>query len=130
MKNNSSDEVFFPKRKLKKLILIMKLSALFLMVLSLNLSASVYSQNTKFTVDLNGKTVREVFQILEQQSEFRFFYNDDFSYIDNVVDLNVKDENVEQILEKLFETSDITYKVFDNNLVVFNPKAESAAGCH
>jgi len=32
-------------------------------------------------------------------------------YIDKVVDMNVKDENVEQILEKLFETSDITYKV-------------------
>ena len=125
MKNKSSDEVFLNKRKLKKLILIMKLTALFLMILSLNLSASVYSQNTRFTVDLNGKTVREVFQIIEQQSEFRFFYNDDFSYIDNVVNMNVKDENVEQILEKLFETSDITYKVFDNNLVVLTLKQNS-----
>jgi TonB-linked SusC/RagA family outer membrane protein len=122
MKNISTDEVFFPKRKLKKLILIMRLSALFLMFLSLNLSASVYSQNTRFTVDLNGKTVREVFQFIEQKSEFRFFYNDDFSYIDKVVDMNVKDENVEQILEQLFESSDITYKVFDNNLIVLTLK--------
>jgi TonB-linked SusC/RagA family outer membrane protein len=122
MKNKSSDEVFLPKRKLKKLILIMKLTALFLILLSINLSASVYSQNTRFTADLNGKTVREVFQFIEQKSEFRFFYNDDFSYIDKVVDMNVKDENVEQILEKLFETSDITYKVFDNNLVVLTLK--------
>ncbi|HEX2395444.1 MAG TPA: TonB-dependent receptor [Bacteroidales bacterium] len=122
MKNKSFDEVFFPKRKLKKLLLIMRLSALFLMILSLNLTASVYSQNTRFTVDLNGKTVREVFQFIEQQSEFRFFYNDDFSYIDKVVDMNVKNENVEQILEKLFESSDITYKVFDNNLVVLTLK--------
>ncbi len=82
MKNKTSDEVFFLKRKLKKLILIMKLSALFLTILSLNLSASVYSQNTRFTVDLNGKSVREVFQFIEKESEFRFFYNDDFSYID------------------------------------------------
>jgi len=122
MKNNSFDEAFFPKWKLKKLILIMKLSALFLMVLSLNLSASVYSQNTKFTVDLNGKTVREVFEFIEQESEFRFFYNDDFNYIDKVVDMNIENENVEQILAKLFETSDITYKVFDNNLVVLTLK--------
>jgi TonB-linked SusC/RagA family outer membrane protein len=122
MKNNSSDEVFLLKRKLKKLLLIMRLSALFLMILSLNLTASVYSQNTKFTVDLNGKTVREVFQFIEQQSEFRFFYNDDFSYIDKVVEMNVKGENVEQILERLFESSDITYKVFDNNLVVLTLK--------
>jgi TonB-dependent starch-binding outer membrane protein SusC len=124
MKNKFSDVVFFPKRKLKKLILIMKLSALFLMILSLNLSASVYSQNTRFTVDLNGKSVREVFQFIEKESEFRFFYNDDFSYIDKVVNLNVKNENVEQILARLFETSDITYKVFDNNLVVLTLKQD------
>src|SRR5512133_2092137 len=124
MKNISSDEIFLIKRKLKKLILIMKLSALFLMVLSLNLSASVYSQNTRFTVDLNGKSVREVFQFIENESEFRFFYNDDFSYIDEVVNLNIKDENVEQILAKLFESSDITYKVFDNNLVVLTLKQD------
>jgi TonB-linked SusC/RagA family outer membrane protein len=124
MKNKSSDEVFLMKRKLKKLILIMKLSALFLMILSLNLSASVYSQNTRFTVDLNGKSVREVFQFIEKESEFRFFYNDDFSYIDKVVNLNVKNENVEQILARLFETSDITYKVFDNNLVVLTLKQD------
>lgn len=100
----------------------MRLSALFLTILSINLAASVYSQNTRFTVDLNGKTVREVFQFIEQQSEFRFFYNDDFSYIDKVVDMEVKNENVEEILERLFASSDITYKVFDNNLVVLTLK--------
>ncbi len=41
-----------------------------------------------------------------------------------VVNLNVKDENVEQILAKLFESSDITYKVFDNNLVVLTLKQD------
>ncbi|MFO7370758.1 MAG: SusC/RagA family TonB-linked outer membrane protein [Bacteroidales bacterium] len=101
----------------------MKLTTLFSIALSLNLGASVYSQNTKFSLDLNGKTVREVFQILEQQSQFRFFYNDDFNYIDNVISMNVENQNVEQILEKLFETSDITYKVFNDNLVVLTPKA-------
>ncbi|MBN1143775.1 MAG: TonB-dependent receptor [Bacteroidales bacterium] len=100
----------------------MKLTTLFSIALSLNLGASVYSQNTKFSLDLNGKTVREVFQILEQQSQFRFFYNDDFNYIDNVVSMNIENQNVEQILEKLFETSDITYKVFNDNLVVLTPK--------
>lgn len=123
MKNYFFDEVFLCKRKLKKLILIMKLTTLFSIALSLNVWASVYSQNTRFTLDLNGKTVREVFQLIEEQSQFRFFYNDDFSYIDNVVSMDVKNENVEEILEKLFETSDITYKVFNDNLVVLTPKA-------
>jgi TonB-linked SusC/RagA family outer membrane protein len=122
MKNSLFSKVFLDKRRLHKPLLIMKLITLLLTVLSLNLSASVYSQKAKFTLDLNGKTVREVFQVLEQQSKFRFFYNDDFNYIDKVVNLSVKDQNVEQILAKLFESSDITYRVLDNNLVVLTLK--------
>lgn len=78
--------------------------------LTLNLGATVYSQNTKFNLMVKNRTVREVFQILEKDSKFRFFYNDEFKYIDNVVDLDVKNKNVEQILEELFEKSDITYR--------------------
>ncbi len=103
----------------------MKLTTLFSILLSFKLVASVYSQNTKFTLDLKGKTVREVFQVLEQESKFRFFYNDEFRYIDKVVNMNVKNENVEQILEKLFESSDITYRILDNNLVVLTLKQSS-----
>jgi hypothetical protein len=122
MKKSLFLEVFWHKRKLKKLLLIMKLTTLLSIILSLNLGASVYSQKTQFTLDLNGKTVREVFQVLEQNSKFRFFYNEEFNFIDKVVNLSVKNENVEQILEKLFESSDITYRVLDNNLVVLTLK--------
>jgi TonB-linked SusC/RagA family outer membrane protein len=74
-------------------------------------------------MDLKGKTVREVFQILEQKSNFRFFYNDEFNDIDQVVNLEIKNENVEQILQKIFESSDITYRVLDNNLIVLTLKS-------
>jgi len=125
MKKNIISEVFLHKRKLKQTILFMRLTILLSFFLSLNLGATVYSQKTQFTFDLTGKTVREVFQLLEQQSKFRFFYNDEFNYIDKVVNLNVKDESVEQILQKLFVSSDITYKVVENNLVVLTLKQTS-----
>ncbi len=122
MKNSVLKRDFLYKGKLKKILLIMNLTFLLSILLTLNLSASLYSQSTKFSLDLNGKTIREVFQILEEGSKFRFFYNDEFKYIDQVVDLKVDNENVEQILARLFETSDITYRVLDNNLVVLTIK--------
>jgi TonB-dependent starch-binding outer membrane protein SusC len=122
MNNYYYSREYVLKRKLRKLILIMNLTALMSVFLTLNLGATVYSQNTKFNLSVKNKTVREVFQILEKDSKFRFFYNDGFKYIDNVVDLDVKNKNVEQILEKLFEKSDITYKVLENNLVVLTLK--------
>jgi TonB-linked SusC/RagA family outer membrane protein len=111
------------KRRIKKLILIMKLVIIFSFLASFNILGSVYSQNTRFTYDFSGMTVRDVFRVLEQQSKYRFFYNDDFSYIDQTVDLNVKDENIETILSKLFAESDITFKILENNLVVLTVKA-------
>ncbi len=109
------------KRQLNKLLRVMKIATLFIIVCTLNIQATVYSQNTKFSYDFRGKTVREVFTILEKNSNFRFFYNDNFNYIDEKVDIVVKNQNVEQILATMLSSSDMTYKVLENNLVVLTP---------
>lgn len=114
--------VFFLWRKRNKLLLAMKLTIILSLVLTLNMVGSTYSQNTKFSFDLKDKTVRDVFSLLENQSKFRFFYNDDFTYIDQVVNINARDESIEQILQKMFASSDITYRVLENNLVVLTLK--------
>jgi TonB-linked SusC/RagA family outer membrane protein len=69
---------FLWKRKLpfvsRKFFLVMKLSAVFLVVASLAVSARGFSQN----IDYSGKDVplSEVFSILHQQTGYVFFYND------------------------------------------------------
>lgn len=55
MKNNSSEEAFVPKGKLKKTFLIMKFCAILLMALSLNLSAFAQQIAIKGTI-LDGST--------------------------------------------------------------------------
>jgi len=88
--------------------MVIKLTVFISLFFSVNLLALENSLKTRFTYDFTGMTVREVFQVLEQQSKFRFFYNEDFKTIDKIVDLNVKDENVEGILDKIFSGSDIS----------------------
>ena len=132
MKKNLIGFVFPARGKLKKTLLVMKLTAIFILALLLQVNASVYSQNTKFDGDYRGKTIREVFTMIENQSRFRFFFNDDFTNIDQVVDFTVKSENVKDILDKLFENSDISYKILENDLVVLtttkNAQAKSVSG--
>ena len=97
----------------------MKLSTILMVVLTLNLSAEGFSQ---FSFSSEGKKIREVFDIIEKQSNYRFFYNDDFESFDNVTDLKVENQNINQVLDKLFASSDFTYKVFENNLIVVSLK--------
>lgn len=109
------------KRQLNKLLRFMKIATLLLIACTLNIHATVYSQSTKFSYDFRGKTVREVFNILEKNSNFRFFYNENFSYIDQKVNIVVKDQKVEDILSQLFSSSDMAYRILENNLIVLTP---------
>lgn len=121
MKKKWITDYLFSKRQLNKLLCFMKIVTLFLFVCTLNIHAKMYSQVTKFSYDFRGKTVREVFNILEKNSNFRFFYNDNFNYIDQKVNIVVKDQKMEEILSRLFSSSDMTYRVLENNLIVLTP---------
>jgi TonB-linked SusC/RagA family outer membrane protein len=99
----------------------MKFIALLLTVCLVNISASVYSQNTKLSLDVESRSIKDVLKLVESQSKFRFLYNEEFLGLDRPVSLNLKDCRVEDVLNKLFDKQDLTYKVFDNNLIVITP---------
>ena len=97
----------------------MKLTAILMVVFSLSISATGFGQ---FTFMAEGKTVREIFNIIEQGSNYRFFYNDDFETASKVLDLDVKNQDINQVLDKILASTDYTYKVFENNLIVISLK--------
>jgi TonB-linked SusC/RagA family outer membrane protein len=110
---------FFSQRKKRKILLIMKLSAIMLVVFTLNISATGFGQ---FSFKAEGKTVRDVFDIIEQGSNYRFFYNDKFESASKIINLEVKNRDINQVLDKILESTDYTYKVFENNLIVISLK--------
>ncbi len=118
MKKNQIGLIFPGRGKLKNFLRIMKITTVLILALTMQLSATVYSQSTKFSMEFKGKTVREVMNLIEDQSRFRFFFNEDFKLIDEKVDLNVKDVSVEAILDQMFVNSAISYKVLTNDLIV------------
>ncbi|TAJ12065.1 SusC/RagA family TonB-linked outer membrane protein [Marinilabiliaceae bacterium JC017] len=110
-----------------KVLLAVKFTVLFLCLSLVQVSASVYSQKKKLSVNLKSVSVEEVFRLLEEESDFRFFFQNSQLDLERKVDLKVNDENVETILSELFKDSKNTYKVFDGNLVVISVKSEAAA---
>ena len=90
-----------------------------MVIFTLNLSATGFSQ---FSFIAEGKKVREVFQIIENESNYRFFYNDDFESVDKIVNLKVESQDINQVLDKLSESSEFAYRIFNNNLIVVSLK--------
>ncbi len=103
----------------------MKLTITMLLLVVFQTGASVFSQGTRLEYTATDKTLKEIFKDIEHQSEFRFFYNDDFNVLNKVTSLSVKNKSIREILEILLDKADVTYKVMDNNVVVITP-VESA----
>jgi hypothetical protein len=57
----------------------------------------VYSQNDLLDLEVKGKSVREVLKEIETKSDFRFFYNDDFSSLNKTVNINVQQKGIDEI---------------------------------
>ena len=106
---------------LKKILLIMKLTTFLILFTVLSASASVYSQNMRLDLAVEKTTVRDVFKMIESQSEFRFFYSDNFRDLDREVTFVAKSEKIDKILTDLLEKSTVNFKILENNIVVITP---------
>lgn len=122
MKTINKKKILFHKEGVKKWLLTMKITTLLCFLAVFKISATVYSQNTTFDLDIQEKTVKEILDVIEEQSKFRFFYNDKFIDLNKKITFKSKKSVVTDILLNLFEESDVTFKVLENNLIVITPK--------
>jgi len=106
---------------IKKILLKMKLTLILVFLSILQISANVYSQTT-VTLDVQDKTIREVLKTIEQQSQVRFFYSDDLLVMNDMVNIKAENKNIIGVLDEIFSDSPLTYKSYENNLIVIVPR--------
>jgi len=105
----------------KKILLIMKLALIIVFLSVLQVSASVYSQ-ISVNLDVQNKSVRDVLKTIEQQTQVRFFFSDDLMSMDELIDVKANDKNILSVLDDIFLKSKLTYKAYENNLIVIAPR--------
>ena len=97
---------------------MMKLSILLMVAGTLAVSAESYSQGTKLSLNLNDVTIKQVFDAIEQNSEFIILYSDDIVDVSEQVSVDVRDASVEQILDQVFAGSKVGYEINDRQIVI------------
>jgi TonB-dependent starch-binding outer membrane protein SusC len=107
--------------ELTKFLLIMRISTLLFLISTLSVSASVYSQSQRFNLTQKDATIRQVFDEIEKQTSFKFFYLNEQIDDKRMVDMALNNTTVEEVLEKMFDPSQVKYKVFENHLIVISP---------
>lgn len=104
-----------------KLIVLMKLTFLFITVCFMQVSATVYSQNTRFDFAVKNIAVADILREIEDKSDFRFFYQREQVDVEKKIDLNVSGNTVEEILEIIFSDQTVEFDVRTDNLILIKP---------
>jgi TonB-linked SusC/RagA family outer membrane protein len=122
MKKNHFHDYFIPAYRHKKLLLIMKLTIILNFFCLAAFSLNTLSQSQGISLSLENVKVKDVFRIIEDQSSYRFFYNDELSDVNRIVNINAENSSIDEILNNIFSNTDISCTILENNLVIVAPK--------
>lgn len=120
MKKSSNCAYFFHRRDYYAHFLrIMKLTLfLFLTGVSSLFASSTYSQSARLSLNLENGTMKQLFEEIQEQSEFVIFYKDIDVDLEKKVNVKAERFSVERILKKAFEGTNLTYQISDRQIVI------------
>jgi TonB-linked SusC/RagA family outer membrane protein len=101
----------------KKALLVMKLTFLLVFVAALQVSANVRGQE-RVSLNLRQVEISRVLNSIEKQGVYRFLYNSRLATIRKKVTVDVQDMPIDDLLKTMFNGTDLSFKVLENNLIV------------
>jgi len=95
-------------------------NAAFLLILGILQAYAVdtYSQKTKLSLDFSDTELIKVLDNIEVESEFYFLYNEKLLDTDRKVSIDVNDRPINEILDDLFDGTNIKYSIFDRKIIL------------
>lgn len=105
--------------KFRKLLIVMNLTAILSIVVCLQVSAIGYGQN-KVSIKAKNIELKQLFSMLQRQTDYRFLYEDTKLPKNARVDVEVENQSIQHVLDNALKNSSLYYKVLNNNLVVIS----------
>lgn len=103
--------------------LVVKFLFLLLIASFFQVNASNYSQTMKFSFEMKNAKVEDVLHQIEENSDFRFFYQREQVNVERKVNLNVKNLGIEAILLQLFKEQEVIFDIRHDNLILIKAKS-------
>jgi TonB-linked SusC/RagA family outer membrane protein len=104
------------QRAKAKTILVMKLTAVFLLAGFLQVTAAGFSQTVTLTKE--NIPLQKVFREIKKQTGYVFFYNMRLLEKTHPVNIDVKNGNLKEVLDMCFASQPVTYSIVNKTIVV------------
>ncbi len=108
---------------LRKMLTIMKLTALFFFIALFQVSANSYAQRIRLNLKFENEKLERVFGRIEENSDFSIFYKNELIKNSKEVSGEFKDALISDILDQVLSSENLTYSVKDK-LIMIIPKSD------
>lgn len=102
--------------KRQQVFRIMKLSALFVLIGCLHLSAASYSQT--ITLEANNSPLRDVLNTIQKQTDYKIVYNVRFLENTKPVNISAKQMPLERFLDVVLKQQALTYEILEKTILI------------
>jgi len=112
---------------LKKKLLKMKLTFLFLLLSFVQLMAfqGFAQSKARLTLNLDNVKVEEVLLNIEEQCNIYFIYNRDIVDVNRKVDVSYDNQGITRVLSDLFSGTGVDYEIRENHIILKSSSAQS-----
>ncbi len=118
MKKKSITDFLSSERRCKKLLLIMRLSIILILAAVFNTTASVYSQSVRVNLELKNATLEKVFQSIQEQTEFDFFYKNEHLPLNKIINKTYTNAKIDRVLDDVLKGTGLIYRVLNKDIIV------------
>ncbi|WP_414003799.1 TonB-dependent receptor [Maribacter sp. 2304DJ31-5] len=95
----------------------MKITTLFIIAALFTMQASdSYGQRTKITLDYTNIRIDQLIDKIESSTEFRFVFKMNEVELDRFVSINVKNETIDKVLNRVFNDTKTDYKILNRRI--------------
>lgn len=96
----------------------MKLTlALIILSVFSSMANNLYSQNTKLNLDYQNEKIVDLLSKIEDQSEYRFFYNEEIN-VDSRVSVKISNASINKTLDRIFADTGINYEIIGRQIIL------------
>ncbi|SFF56259.1 TonB-linked outer membrane protein, SusC/RagA family [Sunxiuqinia elliptica] len=101
-----------------KLLVIMKLTTLFLFLSVMVMAAKTYSQNIRFDLNVRNASIIEVLEEIERLTEYGFLFKADELNLEKRYSLEIEGTRIENVMDRILDKELYSYKIMDRIIVI------------
>lgn len=107
----------------QKFFRVMKLTLILAFAGLVTFASSSFSQNSRLSMNLEQVTILDIFEAIEQQTDYQIAYNSNSLDVQRKINLKVDNRTVNEVLDMILEPSILKYEFIGHYIIIADKNA-------